>query len=303
MDGIESKILFPNTTSLNLGQRQIQEMKKITKEKVTTRLIWYVKNAVYHLQAEKRHTKPVFILGYGRSGSSMLFRIFERDFRIQAFGENHPSVAQNYLLRYDLLQHTIHKSKFNLVVLKPILNSFDVAELMTMFPNGIFIWLIRDYQDVVASALKKFGPDVANCMKDYIEHGYGNNWISKGLPNQTKNEIANITKGRNLHIEDWMALVWWSVNYSILLEELYKEPNLLILRYENLVLNPERNLKNIYDKIGISYKKSLVKYVHQKSVGKGKGVKLNKGINTICLDLHGKILNHAGWKTREINAK
>ena len=177
-------------------------MKKITKEKIENRLICLVKNFTHIFGTKVENTKPIFILGSGRSGTTMLFRVFERDFHIQTFGENHPAIARNYLLNYNSLSVTINSSKFDVVVLKPILNSFDVSKLLSMFPNGIFIWMIRDYRDVVASALKKFGPVVADYLKNYIEYGRGDNWISKGMPTSTRNSIIQITKGRNLNSAD-----------------------------------------------------------------------------------------------------
>lgn len=268
-------------------------------EKIEARFIRITKNFMHAFGRKIEKTIPVFIMGYGRSGSSMLFKIFERDLRIRAFGENHPAVAKNYLLRYDLLQKIINNSKFEAVVFKPILNSFDISKLLSIYPHGVYIWLVRDFQDVVASAIKRFGPNVANYLKNYIEHGKGDNWISKGLPDATKNKIQNFTKNLTLNTEDWMALVWWAVNHTIIKEELYNVNSLYIIRYEDLVSNPEPILNEIYKTIGISYQKSLGKYIHKKSVGKGAGLKINKNIYQICLDLDNQIFNLTESKKTE----
>lgn len=263
-------------------------MKKITREKISNRFSRSVKGIIHPFLSQKEST-PVFILGYGRSGTSMLFRIFERDPRIQAFGENHPAVAQRYMLCYNRMEKTIKNSGFTVVALKPILNSFDASKILSLYPNGIFIWLIRDYHDVVASSLKKFGPQVASYLKNYIEHGKTGNWISKGMPCATREKIAAIAKHNQLNTEDWMSLVWWGVNYTIIQEHLHTLKNVIILRYENFVAAPEHEIKKIYRNIGLSYKTTPTKFVHQKSVGKGSKLTLNKAVDQICSDLENQI--------------
>nr|WP_321416295.1 sulfotransferase [uncultured Desulfobacter sp.] len=263
--------------------------KKITKEKIESRILLIIKKIVHLFGKRKSSVIPIFIMGYGRSGSTMLFKIFDRDIRLSAFGENHPAVAEKFILNYDLLQKTVKNSKTKIIVCKPILNSFEIKKLISKYPNGIYIWLVRDFQDVVSSAIKKFGNLVAEHLKDYILYESGENWISNGLSNETKIRIQNISKSNHLDSEDWMALVWWAVNSTIFNEELYKLSNLFVVRYEDLVSNPTPFLKNVYRRTGISYHNYLGKYVHKKSVGKGKQLKLNKNVFELCTDLNTKI--------------
>ena len=274
------KDLFKITTIFN---------KKMTKEKIESHSIISLKKIIYIFKHQMENTVPVFIMGYGRSGSTMLFKIFERDFRFDAFGENHPAVAENYMLRYDCLQRTIRNSKYKAVVCKPILNSLDISKLMSIYPNGVYIWLVRYFQDVVASAIKKFGPTVANYLKNYIKYGTGENWISKTLPDDTRKQLQNITKDLILKSEDWMSLVWWAVNSTIIKEKLYDVNNLYIIHYEDLVVNPNPVLNEVYRATGIVYQQKLGKYVHKKSVGKGGKVDIHKKIYQLCRDLDNQI--------------
>lgn len=264
-------------------------MEKVTKEKIETKIILLFKLIRFAVSCRQEHTTPVFIMGYGRSGSSMLLRVFERDLHVKTYTENHPSVAQNFMLNYDRLYNTICRAKTKIVVFKPILNSFEAAKLLSEYPTGLVVWLIRDYQDVVASGLKKFGTKVGNYMKEYIETGLGDNWISKTMPSATKKKIAQFIKGVELQEQDWMALVWWAVNYTIISEKLVEKNNIIFVRYEELVSNPDKVLKKIYNNIGLSYKKTLGKFIHKKSIGKGRTIHLNNIIKQMCTDLENEI--------------
>jgi len=271
-------------------KKKILFHKKINKEKMERHFLKLLKLLLHNFVEKPKIKVPVFIMGYGRSGSSMLLKIFERDLRVHAFHENHRSVARNYMLRHDLLQKTIHNSKFKVVVFKPLLDAFNISKLLSIYPQGVYIWLVRDFQDVVASAIKQFGPEVANYLKFYIEHKKGDNWISKSLPEEVENKIRDITKDLALKTEDWMALVWWAVNHTIIKEKLYNVHNLYIIRYEELVSKPEVIMNKIYKKIGIPYQKILGRYIHKRSVGKGDGLTFNKIVYQMCLDLENQIL-------------
>ena len=87
-----------------------------------------------------------------------------------------------------------------------------------------------------------------------------------------------------------MALAWWAVNYTLVDEKLHIFQNVFIVQYEQFVHNPEQMLCQIYNVINLRYNKSLTKYVHQNSVGKGKNIVLDKAVNKICHDLHNNII-------------
>ncbi|MEN8134880.1 MAG: sulfotransferase [Thermodesulfobacteriota bacterium] len=260
-------------------------MKRITIEKIDCKIRTYIKNICFGLRSPADQTVPVFIMGYGRSGSTMLLNVFERDLRAQTFGEDHPSVAKNFMLDYNRLSKTVNKSKASVMVLKPILNSFEISKLLAEYPNGYFLWLIRDYKDVVASALKKFGPVVADYMKDFIERGTGDNWISQTMPSNIRDIILSHIKNQTLETQDWMALVWWATNYMVMDKKLAKHNNVIIIRYRELVNDPGKILNEVYKRLHLPYNKKLVNHIHQKSIGKGKNIHFNHSVNLLCSDL------------------
>jgi len=234
-------------------------------------------------------------MGYGRSGTTMMLNIFERDNRIETLGENDSKIAKNFMLIYEKLNPAIENSRAQVLVMKPILNSFDASRILEEYNNAKIIWMIRNYKDVIASAIKKFGPIVANYMKNYVLYNKkGNNWISSGLPDNTL-KILNNLDTTEFTMYDWMALVWWSVNRTVIIDKLFKSDRFFLLSYEKLVSEPDLWLKLVYEFIGLPYNFEMAKYIHSASVGKGAPVQLSHTITKMCDDLTREFKSAGAW--------
>jgi len=257
---------------------------RIYQEKTLRKLRRFRKNLLFSFLKSNKNTVPMFIMGYGRSGTSILLNILDHDSRIEALGENDHKIAKNYMLLYEKLNPVTKNSKAQVLVMKPILNSFDAYRILEEYNNAKIIWMVRDYKDVIASAIKKFGPTVANYMKNYVLYNKGNNWISSGLPDDTLKILKNLEK-TDFTIYDWMAIVWWSINRTILLNNLLLKNRFLLVYYENLVTNPKEALNQIYNFIGIPYKFKFEKYIYRSSIGKGINIHLNPATEAMCNNL------------------
>lgn len=253
-------------------------------EKIVRRFSRYMKRLLYSVRKPCKHTLPVFIMGCGRSGTTMLMNIFHRDHRTESLNENSPKIAENFMLISDRVTKAISASKAPVLVMKPILNSFDALYLLENHDNSKVIWVLRDYKDMIASSIKKFGTTVSDFMKDLILHGKGHNWLSRGVPMETR-EIISAIDVSDFTPYDWMALVWWSVNRTIILDRLYDLDRFLLLQYETLVQNPGALLETVYAFIGMEYRNKAAKYVHPASVGKGSAIQLHIQVEHLCHDL------------------
>lgn len=240
----------------------------------------------------KPDTFPVFILGYGRSGTTMLTEEFQRDKRIEAYGETHPVFMKDFRLIPSAFTDYIRQSNFPILVVKPILESYNPLQLLSLHENAKVIWLIRNYNDVIASALKKFSTKVVEQIKDAV-NGCGNNWIANGIQEETKSLIQQMNVYR-FSENDWMGLVWWSVNRTIQIHNLTEMPKqFLIVSYENLVKNPDKTLQSIYSFLGFDEAKPASKYIHSSSVGKGKDIELTDDVLKLCEDLWSFCVTHS----------
>lgn len=253
-------------------------------EKILRRLVVYEKKVLLPFRSPILNTRPVFILGCGRSGTTMLLNAFTRDFRIETFGENDPRIARNHMLVHERVGRVIENSKAKTLVMKPILNSFDAPKLLASYAQAQIIWMVRDYKDMVASSINMFGSIVASYLREWTLLGTGQNWLCSGIPTETTEILFKLDSSKFTDY-DWMALVWWSVNRTIFVNRLYDSERFLLVRYEKLVQEPELALKTIYYHIGIDYNWTASLFVNTNSVGKGKNLKLHPSIEEMCNDL------------------
>jgi hypothetical protein len=216
-------------------------MPKDYDEKLLRRFYKYSKIIKFYLKKPYKNTTPIFIMGNGRSGTTMMINIFHRDWRVEALDENDPKIAQNYMLKMDKVSNVINFSKASVLVMKPILNSFDAKKILKNYSNAKIIWMVRNYKDMIASSLKKFDTVVSDYMREYVLYGIGSNWITKGLPAETRRILTSL-KTSEFSCQSWMALVWWSVNRTVILDDLIGLDRFYLVNYESLVRSPTFSL-------------------------------------------------------------
>jgi hypothetical protein len=253
-----------------------------------------------------RHTNgkalPIFIMGYGRSGTTVMLKTFALDDRFEIFSENDTRIARDYMLIYEKVNYEISTCKTEALVMKPILNSFDAAHILQTYETARIIWMIRDYRDVVASAVTRFGSTVADYLKELVTTGTGNNWLASGLPKETLGIIREM-EATGFTDYDWMALIWWSVNRTILLERLYESRRFFLLRYEDLVLNVDPVLAKVHEFLKLKYKPELGKYIHEMSVRKGSYIQLRPVVEEMCDNLMEEIIASCNVTSKMENAE
>jgi hypothetical protein len=258
--------------------------KKFTKEVAKRKSIRFFKDIKYFFKQKNKKSSPIFILGSGRSGTTFLLNIFHNDLRVQSFGENNKKIASNFLLDLDALDGTIANAKSEAIVFKPILNSFDCLKLLSRYSNSKAVWLIRNYKDVIASSEKKFGSNTIKLMQDAINGNNKNtNWITRGIHKDSIEMIASLDCER-LEKNDYLALVWWCVNRTIINDDLPNNKRFKLIKYEDLVTNYPQKIEEIYSHCGLNYLPRNIK-VHSKSIGKGHQIKLSKKIDEMCTSL------------------
>jgi len=258
--------------------RQIQE-------KASRRLIVKTKKFMNLFRLPNTETRPVFIIGNGRSGTTMLINLFERDFRVDGYNENDPRIADNYLLDFDKLAIAIELSKLPVMVAKPILNTFDVMRLLNDYDNSRVVWMVRSYKDMASSAKKLFGDRLPRYMHDLVVDGSGDNFLSKGMPQNTLKRLRELDCSGFSNL-DWIALVWWSVNVTAVDNNLHNDPRVLLVRYDLIVPAPEKYLQKISYFMGLEYLPRLGAYINARSVGKGSDVALSPVVEKICSELY-----------------
>lgn len=231
----------------------------------------------------------VFILGCQRSGTTMLTKVFEGDLNIRVYNEfselsstNTPRLRLN---PYPMVKTQIARRHAGIVVLKPLVESQNIDKLFDFFPNSLALWPVRHFRDVVASNLKKFGPN--NGINDLrpIANGEENNWRAERISTKTK-MLVNKYFNEDMNPNDAAALFWYVRNIIFFERGLNQSRRTLLIKYQDLVSDPDEKMQEVYGFIGTPYpQKELVRSVHSKSVGKGNSIELSNEIEFLCDEL------------------
>lgn len=232
----------------------------------------------------------LFIFGCGRSGTTLLVNLFERDLRTRVYREfsELSSLDTEKNLRLDplpMVEATIRKNAAPFVILKPLVESQNAPELLEYFPTSKAIWVYRHYLDVAASNLNKFG--VNNGVIDLapIAEYQSDNWRSE----RASPAVSAVVKRHytpDMDPYEAAALFWFARNRLYFELGLDQDPRVMIVKYEDLIGEPSVQMQRIYDFAGQAFPGDhLTRTVHRSSLGKGSQLQLSEEVNTLCRTL------------------
>jgi hypothetical protein len=247
----------------------------------------------------------LFVLGIQRAGTSLMYWIFERDRQTRIYRESSELSSQDQVEHVRLnplseIKEHFDRHRVPLVVLKPLVESQRVHELLDTFPGSKALWQYRHYQDVAASNLKAFG--VQNGINDLRPFVIADpqNWRSQNSSEETR-EIIRRHFAEDMNPYDAAALFWWArsrLYFELGLDQSHK---VLPCRYEDLATNPGESMRRIYAFLGVPYPgDQIVIDVHPQSVGKGRVSKLSPAVDQLCTDLLERLDRQNNKWTRNI---
>jgi len=232
----------------------------------------------------------LFILGCQRSGTGLVARVFRNDLNSQVFGEFTPMSSQDAVAGIrldppDQLRLFLSQLYAPLVVVKPLVESQNALSLLGSMENLKIIWVYRDFRDVVASNLKKFGE--AKGLDDIrpIETGDSGNWRSENVSTRTQEFIRQFYS-EGMSPADASALFWYARNSLYFEQRLNERPDVLLVAYHKLVKSPQVVMRDIYSYLGKKYPGDYMsREVHRTSLGKGEAIMLTPEIESHCSEL------------------
>jgi hypothetical protein len=267
---------------MNIGKKEI--INPYNWELMAIRSLKFV---IQCFPSEKTNGKSVlFIMGCQRSGTSLIYWLFERDLRTKIYREaSRLSLKDPKRLRLDPL-HVVRKKlesvKVPLQVLKPLVESQNASRLLKQIPNSRILWMYRRYSDVIASNLRAFGEyNGFNDIKIMLDNSK-RNWRSE---KQTKEVIGLIKKyfHPSMNPNDAAALFWFARNKLLFSQNLVDNSKVMLCRYEDLGAAPNIVMKAVYRFLQIPYPGDrITRSVHAKSVGKGVKIRLSEEIEERC---------------------
>ena len=280
-----------------LRKRVFKRLRHINVEKLIRRGLegrrkWLRLRRTPHPTTEKL---PVFIVGCNRSGTNMVCAAIGKSPHGWAYQESEFSLAFNgYYLRPDwIIEWLIRRTPAPIIAFGSILDSQFTDDLLSRFAGARAIWVYRRYEDVANSCARK---QWGNHLKDFVR------WVAHGelerLGARGKRLSADTVRlfgelyREDLSNEDGACLYWYMRNQLYFDLNLHMDPRVLIVQYEDTVLNTEKAFRRIFGFLGFPYDPAIIKDVFASSVGKHAWLGIDPAIQGVCDALKARLDAH-----------
>lgn len=282
------------TSGLNAQIKRLQSTLGV--RHVSPELIWLYGQKYFYqklrLQTPTEH-RILAIFGCQRSGTSLLTRVFFRDFDVKVYRETSRLSSDDQenagrklrINEFSAIRKVIDQETARLVVLKPLVESQRATEFLDFFPAMKGMWLYRHYRDVAASNLQAFGME--NGIEDLrpMVTGDPNNWRSEGLSAELQTLVQRHF-AEDMNPYDAAALFWYVRNRLFFELQLAQDPRVMLCRYEHWVTDPGPMTAQMYEFVQLPYPGDhIIKEVHAASVKRGQDVPLSPTIEALCREL------------------
>lgn len=225
-------------------------------------------------------SQGVFIFGAQRSGTTMLAESLENSPEFDVFGETSIAFKNSLLKGLDTARELIHQSKRPFVAFKPLTDSHRVTELLSVAERSKGVWMYRSPDDRANSAVASHGDANLRFLRELIAAGPTDRWEARGLTPGTSAVIRRLDPDA-LDAHSAAGAFWFLRNQLYFDQQLDRNPDVLLLRYEMLVANPRPTMEAVCDFIGCEFDPRMIRHIHGWSVGR-RNDRLSPEVSELC---------------------
>ena len=295
---------FNAISPLTGGAAKPPRKRTVTPAKIRKRLYRMGKDMFHQLKYAGNQKKTMlFIVGCQRSGSDLVLNVFDQDVHTKVYGEVSKLTSDDphRQLRLNPLHKVaaaLTRIKAPLIVMKPLVESQNILQLLQYFPGSFALWLYRDYRGVASSHIQKWGnKNSINDLRAIVE-ARPNNWRYEGVSDRIRGIVLKHF-AEDMNPYDAAALYWYVRNNCFFHLRLEQNPKVLLCRYEELVTNPRAAVAEIYAFLGQEFPgDKIVRSVHTSSVKNGRGIPVSPAIERLCHHLLVRLDQNQGLKVR-----
>lgn len=243
---------------------------------------------------------PVFVVGTQRSGTTLLIDILGKSPLCQTFHEVDDRAMHDVRLRDEsVIKQLIQDDGHPLLIFKPINDSQYTEAFINAYDNSRIVWLYRDYNDVVNSALVKWAEWQKKIVLWVREH-YGEQdtptdepekWLAIYRECITPATVEALRRCADdeLTNAEGAALLWYMRNQLYFDQQLEDSDKVLLVRYEDMVRDPVIYIKRVFYFIGCPFKNNYAAGVRTSSIAKKDQPELRPSIRDLCNGLQQKL--------------
>ncbi len=175
----------------------------------------------------------------------------------------------------------VRRSRARAVVFKPLCDSHLADRLLEQLPGSKAIWLYRHYADVINSGLRMWGGNERAIR--WIAEG---RWLELGWRGERLSlEAMDLVEQHyqaGVSPQEATALFWYLRTGFFFELGLHRDPRVLLVRYEDLVGEPERSFGRCFAFLGCELESDWLSDVVPSSVGKHDPPALKPEIEALC---------------------
>lgn len=243
----------------------------------------------------------IFIFGCQRSGTGMLQKIMAKNTNFKVYEEGNPLAMDNYRFKdRTSIKKLIQRNPEQYINFKPLNDSQYADQFLDTWPSAKAIWMYRHYSDTVNSAVHKWGDaqkKIVLWIKGRKKHlsseddnGAGCSIYMERMAQDTFKTIKNLAYD-NMSDKNGAALLWY-LRSSIFFDlSLQNDKRIILMKYEDLVKDPEYHVKQVFDFIGCPIHDKYWEDIFTSSIKKNPSPQLDKEIETACQDMLQKLDN------------
>lgn len=234
-----------------------------------------------------RATTPrlhVLVAGMQRSGTNMLMDVLERSWDTDLYHETDVRAFDAYEMRPRPVIHAlIERSPAPVFVIKALCELDQLKSLLDEFAPAKAVWMVRDYNDAVSSALvsfRNFAAQVERIATDRNADG----WRGRGMSDETHALVRSLYTAQ-MNDVNAAALIWYFRNLLYFEQGLHQDPRVLLAHYENLVSAPQTAFPRIFNFLGLNYSPFVSRKVFASSIRRRSPPPIAEPVRALCEEL------------------
>lgn len=263
-------------------------------------------------------TRPAFVLGCQRSGTTICQNVFLRSPDCDVFREgNKRAMTDEWRLRDTAtIRRLIRRSRKPVALFKPLNDAQWATRFLADYKDARVVWIYRDAGDTANSAVTKWGGTQADIIKvvggalekggdaagavELLADAPGYAMYAEQIPDAVVPRIVAWSR-LGLDPHSGAAALWWLRNQFFTTLGLDRDDRAMLVKYESFVQDPGATVRQICKYIGAPFSESLVAEVHSGSVGRRPQPELEASVAAACQDLMADLDGH--WASSQPAAR
>lgn len=248
-----------------------------------------LKSVYFSINKRQRKT-VVFVAGVQRSGTNMMMDVLDRSWETDTYHERDSRAFDNYQMKdLSVIKELCAKSNASHFVIKSLCELQNLTKFMEEFSLARTIWVTRNYEDIVNSMLLSFRNQAKQIRALSNDRTMGGWWLGKGMSDETYELVKSFARP-DLDDASAAALQWYFRSKLFFDQDFDKDPRVLLVKYENLVMQPADEFQRVFSFLKLKFTDRVSKKIFASSINKRPAPEINPEIRKLCDDITSRFL-------------